>query len=179
MIHAHLHALGRVAPKEVLGGSLSALEDLHDPQAMEVVQVCDGGRDAVTGVPVRGPPPSPRPHSQAPSSSCFISWFSGMSWMAALIFSRMAWTRLCHFRLQCLLSTSQSAVRGSAGTAALGGAQPDGVTPRGSRGSHPQHRDKAPAPSQAPGRAGGERGGSTQHGTEDTSDRTPRRHPTL
>lgn len=53
--------------------------------------------------------PDPRLHSQAPASSCFISSFSGMSWMAALIFSRMTSTWLCHFRLQCLLSTSQSA----------------------------------------------------------------------
>ena len=47
-------------------------------------------------------------HSQDPESSWAISWLSGMSWMAALIFSRMVNTRLCHFRLQCLLSTSQS-----------------------------------------------------------------------
>lgn len=57
----------------------------------------------------RGGPSHVAPkHSQEPESSWAISSLSGMSWMAALIFSRIVSTRLCHFRLQCLLSTSQS-----------------------------------------------------------------------
>lgn len=44
-----------------------------------------------------------------PERSALISSFSGMSWMAALIFSLITFTALCHFRLQCLRSTSQSA----------------------------------------------------------------------
>lgn len=45
---------------------------------------------------------------QEPDRSCLISSFSGMSWMAALIFSLITCTALCHFRLQCRRSSSQS-----------------------------------------------------------------------
>lgn len=45
---------------------------------------------------------------QEPDKSCLISSFSGMSCMAALIFSLMVFTVLCHFRLQCRRSSSQS-----------------------------------------------------------------------
>lgn len=119
--------------------------------------------------------PDPRLHSQAPASSCFISSFSGMSWMAALIFSRMTSTWLCHFRLQCLLSTSQSArqMRGREKQGVSWERDPGcvwGLTRRGllppsgcpameaeSRGPGrgDKHRDKAPDL----GRAGGEREG--------------------
>ncbi len=45
---------------------------------------------------------------QEPERSCLISSLSGMSWMAALIFSLIAFTALCHFRLQWRRSSSQS-----------------------------------------------------------------------
>lgn len=48
---------------------------------------------------------------QDPERSCLISSFSGMSWMAAFIFSRIVMTALCHFRLQCRRSTNQSVNR--------------------------------------------------------------------
>lgn len=46
---------------------------------------------------------------QDPERSCLISSFSGMSWMAALIFSLMSLTAFCHFKLQWRRSRSQSA----------------------------------------------------------------------
>lgn len=46
---------------------------------------------------------------QEPERSCLISSFSGMSWMAALIFSLISLTAFCHFKLQWRRSTSQSA----------------------------------------------------------------------
>lgn len=117
--------------------------------------------------------PDPKLHSQAPASSCFISSFSGMSWMAALIFSRMASTWLCHFRLQCLLSTSQSA-RQAGGKQGVswekGLTLPPPRLPYGARWRKtsspcvpsPPSRwakrwDKIPVPSPGLGRAGGER----------------------
>lgn len=45
---------------------------------------------------------------QEPESSFLISSFSGISWMAALIFSLISFTALCHFRLQWRRSRSQS-----------------------------------------------------------------------
>lgn len=48
-------------------------------------------------------------HLQEPERSCLISSFSGMSWMAALIFSLISLTAFCHFKLQWRRSTSQSA----------------------------------------------------------------------
>lgn len=47
-------------------------------------------------------------HLQEPERSCLISSFSGMSCMAPLIFSRIDFTTLCHFRLQWRRSSSQS-----------------------------------------------------------------------
>lgn len=46
---------------------------------------------------------------QEPERSCLISSFSGMSWMATLIFSLISLTAFCHFKLQWRRSKSQSA----------------------------------------------------------------------
>lgn len=56
---------------------------------------------------------------QEPERSCLISSFSGMSWMAALIFSRIAMTALCHLTLQWRRSSSQSVHRASQLTVTL------------------------------------------------------------
>lgn len=67
--HPHLHALGRVTSKEVFAGGLSALEDLHDAQAVEIVQVCGGG-GTYGHWGVTGGSPVPPAHPSATDLPC-------------------------------------------------------------------------------------------------------------
>lgn len=116
----HLHPLRGVSSKDVFGRGLSPPQDVHYPQAVEVVDVCNNKQhyyilvcqwqvpDICVYLNSRCGAVMRVRDLQDPERSSLISSFSGMSCIAALIFSRMLITALCHFRLQCRRSTSQS-----------------------------------------------------------------------